>query len=110
MKAFWWGRFKGFYSISDSCLAWNLDDLLDNVTGSVGIRLAPKSDESSNDFSNESSEDDENEELDKIRIVFCAIRTLYCSQIASLKGNVSSKYSLALFIIGITSEMHYQAP
>ena len=58
-----------------------MDDLLDDITGLVGICLAPELDESSDDVSNDSSEDDE---LEKITIVFCAIRTRSCYLIVSL--------------------------
>ena len=43
-----------------------MDDLLDDDTGLVGFCLVPESYESSDDISYESSEDDEDEELDKI--------------------------------------------
>ena len=58
-----------------------MDDLLDDVTGLVGVCLVPESDKSSDDVSNKSSEDYEDEESDKISIEFCAIRTRYCSLI-----------------------------
>ena len=61
-----------------------MDDLLDNVTGFVGFYLVTESDNSLYNVSNESSEDYEDEESDEISIVFCAIRTRYCSLIASL--------------------------
>ena len=61
-----------------------MDDLLDDVTGLVGICLVPESDESPDDVSNESSEDDEDEESDEISIYLCVIRTRYCCLIASL--------------------------
>ena len=54
---------------------------LDEVTVLVGICFFPKSDEYLNDVSDKSSED---EESDKITIVFCAIRTRSFSFIASL--------------------------
>ena len=50
------------------CLAVNVDDLLDDVTGLVGFCLVLESDESPDDVSNESSEDDEDAESDKISI------------------------------------------
>ena len=49
-----------------------MDDLLDEITGLVGIFLLLESDESSDDVSNKSSKD---EDSDEIIIVFCAIRT-----------------------------------
>ena len=61
-----------------------MDDLLDGVTGLVGIFLVPESDESSGDFSNDSYKDDEEQELEEITITFSAIRTRSCSLIASL--------------------------
>ena len=64
MKASWWGCFKDVSSLSDLCLAVNVDDLLDGVTGLVGFFLSPESDESSDDIFNKSSEDDEDEESD----------------------------------------------
>ena len=71
-------------SLSDLCLAKNVDDLLDYVTGLVFFFLLPESDNSSDDVSNESSEDNEDEESDEISIYFCAIRTHSCSLIESL--------------------------
>ena len=64
MKASWWGYFQGVSSLSDFYLAGNLDGLLDDATGLVGICLVPESDESSENISNESSEDNEDEESD----------------------------------------------
>ena len=58
-----------------------MDDLLDYITGLVGIYLLPESDEASDDVINESSEDEDSE---KIIIVFCAIPTRSSSLIASL--------------------------
>ena len=49
-----------------------LDDLLDYITGLVGICLLPETDDSTYDASNELSED---EDSDEIIIVFCDIRT-----------------------------------
>ena len=68
VKASQWGYFKGVSSLSELCLAVNVDDLLDDVTGLVVSFLVPKSDESSDDVSNDSSEDDKYEELDEISI------------------------------------------
>ena len=48
----WWGCFKGVYSLSDLCLAGNVDDLLDDFTNLVGFCLVHESDESSGDVSN----------------------------------------------------------
>ena len=45
--------FKGVSSLSHLCLYGNVDDLLYDVTGLVGFCLAPESDESSDDVSNE---------------------------------------------------------
>ena len=53
VKASWWGCFKGVSSLSDLCLAGNVDDLLDDVTGFVGTCLVPESYESSDDVSKE---------------------------------------------------------
>ena len=58
-----------------------MDDLLDNITGLVGICFLPEPDYSKNDVSNESSED---EDSDEIIIVFCAIRTRFSSLVASI--------------------------
>ena len=68
VKASWWGCFKGVSSLSDLCLAGNVDDLLYDVTGLVGFCLLPELYESSDDVSNNSSEDDEDEESDEISI------------------------------------------
>ena len=59
VKASWWGCFKGVSSLSDLCLAGNVDGLLEDVTGLVGFWLLTESDDSSDDVSNESYEDDE---------------------------------------------------
>ena len=56
IKAFYWGCFKGVSSLSDLCLDVNVDYLLYDITGLVGICLLPESDDSSDDVSNESSE------------------------------------------------------
>ena len=56
-----------------------MDDLLDYVTGLVGICLLPESDDFSDNVSNESPED---KEPDEIIIVFCATWTIYCSLVA----------------------------
>ena len=61
VKVSWWGCFKGVSSLSEFCLAGNVDDLLDDVTGLVGFYLVSESDESSDNVSNESSEDDEDD-------------------------------------------------
>ena len=61
VKASQWGCFKDVYSLSDLCLAGNVDDLLDDVTSLVGFCLVPESDELSDNVSNKSSEDDEDE-------------------------------------------------
>ena len=55
VKASSWGCFKGVSSLSDLCLAVDVDHLLDDVTGLVGIFLVPESDELSDDVSNKSS-------------------------------------------------------
>ena len=72
VKEFWWGCFNGFYSLSDLCIAINVDDLLDEVTGLVSICLLLEPNDSLDDVFNEASED---KYSDKIIIVFCAIRT-----------------------------------
>ena len=68
VKESWWGCFKGIYSLSDFCLAVNVDDLLDDVTGLVDFFPVTESYESSDDVSKESSEDNEDEESDEISI------------------------------------------
>ena len=89
-----------------------MDDLLDDITGLVGICLISEPDDSTEKFSNESSEDEDSYE---IMIIFCAIqtrssyliayiRTRYSFLIASLWRNVFSNSSLASFLIFITSE------
>ena len=89
---------KGVSSLSDLCLARNVDALLDDVTGLGGIFLLPESDSLS----------------DEIIISFCSIRTRSPSLVASIQThssslissllcNVLSNYSLASFIIFITS-------
>ena len=61
-----------------------MDDLLDGVTGLVIFCLVPESDESfENDF-DESSEDYEDKESDKISIYFCAVWTRSCSFACSI--------------------------
>ena len=65
-----------------------MDDLLDDTTALVGICVLTESDYSSDNVSNELSED---EDLEKIIIVFCAIRTRYYSLIASIR---TRSYSL----------------
>ena len=47
-----------------------MDDILDDVTGLVGICLVPESDESSGDVSDESYDDYEDKKSDEIAIVF----------------------------------------
>ena len=90
----------------------NMDDLLYNITGLVGIWLLPEPYDSTDDVSNKSYEDKDSE---KIIIVFYAIQTRYysliaftrtrsSSLIASLCRNVFSNSSLTSFIIFITSE------
>ena len=59
----------------DLCLAGNVGDVLDEVTGFVGYFLVPESDDSSKDVSTELSEDDKDEESDEISIYLCAIQT-----------------------------------
>ena len=73
--------FKGVSSLSDLCLARNVDDLLDEITDLVCICFLPEPDDSTYDVSNESYED---EDSDEIIIVLCAIRTRSSSLIASL--------------------------
>ena len=48
-----------------------MDDLLDEITGMIGICLVPETDYSTDDVSNESSEDKDSDEI----IIFHAIRT-----------------------------------
>ena len=60
--------FKGVSSLSDPCLAGNVDDLLDDVTGLVVFFLVPESDDSSDYVSNDSSDDDEDEASGEILI------------------------------------------
>ena len=57
-----------FSSLSYLRLAGNVDDLLDDITGLVDFCLVPESDQSSDDIYHNSSEDDEEKELDKISI------------------------------------------
>ena len=68
VKSPWWVSFKGVSSLSDLCLAGNVDDLLYEVTGLVGFCLVLESDESSDDVSNDSSEENEDKESDEISI------------------------------------------
>ena len=58
-----------------------MDDLLDEITSLVGICLLPEPDDPIGHVPNESSEE---EDSDKIIIVFCAIWTRYSSLIASI--------------------------
>ena len=55
-----------------------MDNLLDDLTGLVGVCLVPESDDSLYNVSNESSEDDEDKESEKISIYFCAVWTRSC--------------------------------
>ena len=64
-----------------------MDDLLDGVTGLVGICLLPEPDDSTDDVSNESSED---KDSDENIIVSCAIRTCSSYLIASIRTCSSS--------------------
>ena len=98
MKDSWWGCFNGVYLLFELCSAENVDDLLDDITGLVGIWLLPDLDDSTEDVSYESSGD---EDSDNIIIVF-AIRTHYFFLISSLWRNVLSNSSLALVIDFIT--------
>ena len=59
-----------------------MDDLLDEITGLVGICLLPEPADLTDDVSNESSEDNDS---DKIIIVFCAIWKGSSSRIASIR-------------------------
>ena len=61
VKRSWWGCFKGVSSLSDLCLAGNVNDLLVEIIGLVGICLLPEPDDSTDDVSNESSEDKDSE-------------------------------------------------
>ena len=79
LEVSWWDCFKGVSLLSDLCLARNVDDLLDDVTGLVGFSLVPEWDESSDNVVNESFEDDEAEESDKISIYLYAVWTHSCS-------------------------------
>ena len=75
VEAYWWVYFKSVSSLSDLHLAKNVDDLLHDITGLVGFCLVLELYESSNNVSDESSEDNEDEESDKISIYFCAVWT-----------------------------------
>ena len=72
VKASWWDCFKGVSSLYHLCIAKNTDYLLNDITGLVGILLLPETDDSTDNGFNESYED---EDSDKIKIVFCAIQT-----------------------------------
>ena len=61
----------GVSSLSHLCITKNVDDLLYEITGLVGICLLPEPDDLTDNVSNESSED---EDSDEILIVLCAIR------------------------------------
>ena len=78
---------KGVSSLSDLCLTGNMDDLLDDTTGLVSTCLLHEPDDSPDDVSNESSED---EDSDEIIIVFCAVRTSSSSIIVSIRTRSSS--------------------
>ena len=86
-KGPWWDFTKGVSSLSDLCSSWNVDVLLDDITGLNGISLLP-------DFYSSS---------DEIILAFCAIWICSSSLISSFWRNVLSNSSLALFIIFITS-------
>ena len=58
----------GVSSLSVLHFSGNVDDLLDKVNGLVGFFPVPESDESSDDISNESSEENEDKEPDRILI------------------------------------------
>ena len=77
------------FLLSDLRLARNVDDLLDDVTVLVGFCLVPESDGSSENIFKESSDDDEDEELEKISIYFCAVWTRYCSFACSISAFVA---------------------
>ena len=64
-----------------------MDDLLDDITGLVGICLLPEPDYSTDDVSNDSSE---YEDPDNIIMVFCAIRKCSSSLIAYIRTHYSS--------------------
>ena len=89
-----------------------MNDLLDEITGLVGIFLLPESDESSDNVYNESSEDEESEEIIMVSCamqthsssLIASIRTRSSSLIASLLRYLSYNSSLASFIICIISE------
>ena len=54
----------GVISLSDLRLAWNVDDLFDDVTSLLVFCLLPESVETSDDVPNESSGKNEDEESD----------------------------------------------
>ena len=64
-----------------------MDCLLYDITGLVGICLLTEQYDSIDDLSNDSSED---EDSDKIIILFCAIRTRSYSIIASIQTRSST--------------------
>ena len=64
-----------------------MDNLLYDITGLVGICLFPEPDNSTDDVSNELSED---EDSDKVIIVFSAIQTRSYSLIVSIQTRYSS--------------------
>ena len=50
----------------------------------VGFYLVPKSDEASDNISNESSNGNEDEESDEMSMYFCTVWTRYCSFACSI--------------------------
>ena len=71
---------KGVYLLSDLCLAGNVDGLLDDITGLIGIYLLPEPEDSTDNVSNQSSEDEYSEK----NIIFCGIKKRLSSPISSL--------------------------
>ena len=63
VKDSWWGCFKGVSLLCNLCLAGNVDDLLDKVTGLVGVCLRPESYYSTDDVSSESYEDKNSDKI-----------------------------------------------
>ena len=74
--------FKGVSSLSYLCLAVNVDDLLDDITGLVVVCPLLERYDSSDDDSNELYED---KYSDEIITVFCAIRIKTYSLIAFIR-------------------------
>ena len=66
VQAFWWGCFKGVSSLSNMFLARHIDNVLEDITGLVGICLLSEPDYSWEYISNEKSE---YEDSDKIIVV-----------------------------------------